>query len=70
MTKKKICALENCNKRLNVVDCLSSTCKCKKVYCAIHRLPETHDCCYDFMKEVNQKMEIDKLRCVSTYDKI
>lgn len=68
--KKNVCAHPECKKKINVVDLLSSVCKCKQVFCLAHRLPEAHDCVYDYIKEVDVKREIEKLKCVSEYDKI
>ena len=70
MTKKMICAFDSCKKKLNIVDCLSYKCKCDHVYCRIHRLPEKHNCSYDFIANVNKEKEIAKLKCVLEYDKL
>lgn len=69
-TKKNRCYYINCVKKINIVDTLSSECKCKQVYCLSHRLPERHNCQYDFSSEVDKDKEIGKLRCVSEYEKI
>ena len=69
-TKKNICAYPDCKKKICIVDMLSSKCKCGKIYCILHRLPESHDCNYDYYKEVDMKKEIDKMKCVAVYDKI
>lgn len=68
-TKKTICCYNGCKKKISIVDRLSSTCKCGKVFCLNHRLPETHSCQYDH-NFVDKEKEIEKLRCVSEYDKI
>ena len=59
-----------CNKKISIVDVLSSTCKCDKTYCLNHRLPEKHNCKHDFLSEVNKEKEIAKLKCVSEIPKI
>lgn len=33
-----------CEKKVGV---LGFTCKCSKVFCSIHRLPEQHECSFD-----------------------
>lgn len=58
------CAFEYCNRKLKLVN---YACKCKKIYCKIHRLPETHNCFYDY-KENNKQNKIQVMKCVS--DKI
>ena len=45
--KKKRCFFEGCNKKL---DLTATQCKCCGFYCPAHRLPEDHQCTYDFVK--------------------
>lgn len=68
-TGKHICSYDGCKKKISIVDLLSSKCKCEKAFCLKHRLPEQHNCQYDH-KYVDKNKEIEKLRCVSEYDKI
>ena len=68
--KKNVCAHHECKKKINVVEMLSCVCKCKQVFCLTHRLPERHNCTYDYNKEVDVKKEIDKMKCVAVYNKI
>ena len=42
--KKRICTFGGCCKKLKLSDC---ACRCKKIYCSQHRLPETHQCSWD-----------------------
>ena len=44
--KKKKCF--DCNKKLGLLD---YSCKCSNFYCIKHRLPETHNCKFDYQKE-------------------
>ena len=69
-SKKNVCAFSECKKKIGIVDMLSSGCKCGKFYCLTHRLPERHNCHYDYSTEVNKKKEIDNMKCVAVYDKI
>lgn len=55
MTKPK-CSKPDCNKCLKITD---MKCRCNNTYCTIHRLPEMHECVYDFKIS---KMEQDKLK--------
>lgn len=68
--KKNTCAHPECKKRISVVDSLSSQCKCRKIFCTIHRLPESHNCTFDYMKEYDREKEISKMKCVSELEKI
>ncbi len=68
MVKNPKCAF--CNKKISIVDSLSSTCKCGKVYCLKHRLPENHECNYNYLNEINKDEEIAKLKCVKEMPKI
>ena len=51
------CNYEDCNKKIlsMVIDCN----KCKKLYCASHRLPELHKCDY-LMTIKNEAFESNK----------
>ena len=40
---RNCCAFENCNRKLKLID---FACKCEKIFCKIHRLPENHNCVY------------------------
>lgn len=46
-SKKKRCDYEGCKKKL---DLTATQCKCCGYFCSIHRLPEEHNCSYDFVK--------------------
>ena len=43
--KKKRCPI--CNKKLSLMD---YTCRCGNSYCIKHRMPEDHQCVFDFQK--------------------
>ncbi len=69
-TKKQICSHPECKKKIGVVDALSSKCKCGNTYCLTHRLPEKHNCSYNYSDEVDFTKEVNKMKCVAVYDKI
>ena len=48
---------EDCNRKLKLTDYV---CKCNKIFCKIHRLPENHECVYDY-KENNNKQKTNYL---------
>lgn len=45
--KSKRCYFPGCRKKLKLTD---MECRCKHIFCSIHRLPEQHKCSYDFKK--------------------
>ena len=47
------CFDENCNKKLGLI---FFDCKCSNKFCDLHRLPEKHNCMYDYKK--NGKLEL------------
>ena len=54
-----ICNSENCNfcqKKLKLVSTFK--CKCGFNFCKLHRLPEQHECTYDYKNE--GKINIEK----------
>ena len=46
-----LCHFEGCRKKLKLTD---MACRCKNIFCSIHRLPEQHECTYDF-KQFNKE---------------
>ena len=44
--KKKRCPM--CNKKIKLTD---MECRCGNIYCMEHRLPELHNCCFNYKKE-------------------
>ena len=51
--QKTRCALDGCNKKITLVD---YACKCANTYCRGHRVPETHNCTYDFREEHKKQL--------------
>lgn len=57
-----LCQYSDCTKRIKITD---FACKCKKIYCKIHKFPENHDCKYDY-REIGLKMKkIEDMKCDS-----
>ena len=46
-SSKTRCHFKDCKKKLNLTD---TKCRCYNRYCSKHRLPEAHECLYDFKK--------------------
>lgn len=61
-----------CNKKLSSLNALTNKCKCGLIFCTAHRLPETHDCSFNFKSNDNEKkILVDQNKCVtSKVDKI
>jgi len=56
------CAYDDCSRKLKLTD---FACKCKKIFCKLHKLPEEHNCEYDY-KETNNKInKIKEMKCIS-----
>ena len=67
MEKEKTprCTVEDCKKKIPVVDRLMCQCQCGKQHCRHHRFPENHNCTYDFKKAVEKDTAIEKIKCVA-----
>jgi predicted nucleic acid binding AN1-type Zn finger protein len=46
-----------CNKKISIIDEITSKCKCNNYYCIIHKYPENHNCIYDYVKENQELLE-------------
>ena len=45
--KKNRCQMEGCKRKLDLVP---FECQCQLKFCSLHRLPEEHNCIFDFKK--------------------
>ena len=64
MNKNKInnyCAFENCSRKLKFTDL---SCRCNKIFCNLHRLPELHNCKYNYKENINKEKKINEMKCV------
>lgn len=41
---KQICAHKECKVKIKMIEMTMGTCRCQKVFCVKHRLPESHNC--------------------------
>lgn len=64
-TKSSRCNLKGCTKKVGLVPIV---CRCDKAFCAKHRIPETHDCTYDYKTNGKRKLEEDN-KCIA-FEKI
>lgn len=49
-----------CKIKINPVDILISTCKCEKLHCLKHRMPESHSCSKMSVIADEQKKQLEK----------
>ena len=47
---KNKCDFNDCKKKLSITQLIACKCKCSNQYCILHRLPEQHNCNYNFKK--------------------
>ena len=68
-SKKPRCAFEGCNKKISLIT-LELSCRCGKSFCALHRMPESHKCTFDYKKDnqANKCVKVKDLKCIA--DKI
>jgi predicted nucleic acid binding AN1-type Zn finger protein len=53
---KNACTM--CQIKLSLLQMTTGKCRCENVYCMKHRMPENHECTYDF--KLNGKEELKK----------
>lgn len=62
---KNRCAFDNCKNKIKNIDKIIGKCRCDKIFCHIHRLPETHDCSYNYSNDFNAKKFIEDNKCIT-----
>jgi len=60
-----MCDLHTCDKKINFSDKIIGLCKCRKTFCLLHRLGESHNCVYNYKSEIKSDEFIAKNKCVS-----
>ena len=53
-TKRPRCAHSECKK---VIREMKFPCRCEKVFCSLHRLPEEHACSFDYQKMGKEELK-------------
>ena len=56
------CYLDECKKKLQLTD---FKCKCNNTYCSKHRLPETHNCSYDYKSFGRNLLDKQNQSCIA-----
>jgi hypothetical protein len=59
------CSYMNCSKKIPLTGEIIGKCKCQLIHCILHRLPEKHQCKYDFKKDTNVEEFIKKNKCIA-----
>ena len=52
--KRPRCAFDGCKKRIRITDV---KCRCENIYCKKHRLPENHECSFDYKDYWSDKIQ-------------
>ena len=63
MPQKQQCAFEGCTKKLKPTDEVMGQCRCERIFCKKHRLPEQHNCTFQFI--INKDEFIEANKCVA-----
>ena len=50
------CSFEGCKKKLSMLN--QYKCRCGLMFCSKHKLPESHDCSYDYKSD---KLKLEKV---------
>jgi hypothetical protein len=50
------CSLVDCRKKLRPSEGISGLCKCKLLFCSIHKPTTIHNCAFDYKKEHEDKL--------------
>lgn len=64
------CNHNKCKKKILQTDAIIGQCKCDNVYCIVHRLPENHQCQFDWKKQGISILEKTLIACKNTSLKI
>ena len=50
--------MNGCGRKLNIIQQTTCKCnKCDKLYCTKHRLPEYHNCCYNYKVRSDEEIK-------------
>lgn len=55
--ENKFCSHKDCRKKLKPIDTIMGVCRCEKVFCKKHRMPESHECQYVFKLDKDKFIE-------------
>ena len=46
-----------CNRKLKIIEETVGICKCKLFFCNTHKIPETHNCTFNYLEEHQKRIE-------------
>lgn len=52
-----------CRKKIKSI--MPLACKCKNYYCNSHKVPQTHNCSFDYMKENRERLEKQNVKIIA-----
>lgn len=52
-----------CQKKVGL---LGVECKCTKVFCNLHRLPEEHECTFDYKKHGKERLQKEHKKVIAS----
>lgn len=59
---KQVCSLQDCKKKLKNTNFI---CRCDKRFCNMHRLPEDHQCNFDYKQYAKNCVTLHKISKVN-----
>jgi predicted nucleic acid binding AN1-type Zn finger protein len=48
LPKKSYQSCEYCQEHITLVETIMNKCKCKNAYCKAHKIPENHECAFNY----------------------
>lgn len=54
-----------CNKKITLVEMITAKCKCGNYYCPSDKMPENHNCTFDYIKENQDRLEKKLIKLTS-----
>jgi len=65
MNKQKIiCSHVSCKKKIKLTEEVMGKCRCNNIYCTRHRIPESHDCSFNYTMDKEKFIQSNK--CVDS----
>ena len=65
MNKQKIiCSHIDCKKKITLTQQIMGKCRCNNIYCIQHRIPESHDCSFNYT--MDKETFIQSNKCVES----
>ena len=58
INKIKRCNVEKCNKKIKSIEYITNKCKCQLLFCNKHKMPEQHDCKFNYIEHGKNSIKI------------